>query len=63
MNKDCPEPKNPANAVCRNCDETGHFSKECPKPRDYSRVQCSNCRQMGHTIKVCYPHHVERRLY
>jgi hypothetical protein len=54
MAKECGQPKNPANATCRNCEEKGHFSKECPKPRDYSKVQCRNCQQFGHTIVVSY---------
>ncbi|KAH6609715.1 hypothetical protein Trco_003061 [Trichoderma cornu-damae] len=39
--------------VCRNCEETGHYSKECPKPTDWSKVQCSNCEQFGHTKVRC----------
>lgn len=43
MAKECDKPKNPANTMCRNCDEVGHFSRDCPKPRDWSKVTCRNC--------------------
>lgn len=43
MSKECEKPRNPANAMCRNCEEVGHFSKDCPKPKDWSKVKCNTC--------------------
>ncbi len=51
---ECPEPKNPANFTCRNCDEKGHFAKECPLPKDWSKVKCSNCEQSKGIQQVLY---------
>lgn len=56
---ECPLPKDPAKAVCRNCDQgncpnsswswhplsllVGHFTTDCPQKKDWSRVKCNRC--------------------
>ncbi|QDS77153.1 hypothetical protein FKW77_001421 [Venturia effusa] len=51
--KECPEPKNPKNVTCKNCEQIGHFAVDCPEPRSAKNVTCRKCEEMGHFAKDC----------
>lgn len=49
MARDCDQPPNLDNVVCRNCEKTGHFRRDCPEPTDCT-LWNGSCETLGHRL-------------